>query len=344
MGIAFKEIIISKEISLEELKGKILVVDSYNLLYQFLTTIRAADGTLLADSKGNVTSHLVGLFSRTTKLMECGIRLAFVFDGTPPALKQKERERRRELKIEAQEEYKKAAEMQDIEAMKKYASRTSRLTENMIEESKKLVLAMGAPIVQAPSEGEAQAAYIVKKGGAFSTVSQDFDGLINGSTRLIRNLSIVGKRKMANKLAYETVEPEIISLDDNLKNLGINIGQLICLAMLVGTDYNTGGIKGIGPKNALKLVRKHGDNFDALFKEAQWNAQFDFPWADVFNTIKDMPVTDDYTLEWKAPDAEKLMKFLVDEHDFSIERVESSLKRLTEEKAKNQQKGLSEFF
>src|SRR3989344_1424609 len=123
MGIALKDIATGKEIEIDSLKGKVLAVDSYNLLYQFLTTIRARDGTLLMDSKGNVTSHLVGLFSRTTKLMQCGIKLVFVFDGKPPELKEKERIRRRELKAEAESEYRKAAEKKDLEAMKKYAAR-----------------------------------------------------------------------------------------------------------------------------------------------------------------------------------------------------------------------------
>ena len=159
MGIAFRDIITAREIAIEDLKGKVLAVDSYNVLYQFLTTIRARDGTVLMDSKGNVTSHLVGLFNRTTKLMSEGLKLAFVFDGKPPKLKEKEKERRANLKLEAAKEYEKAKAEEDIEGMKKYAARTSKLDKNMVEEAKKLIEALGLPIIQAPSEGEAQAAY-----------------------------------------------------------------------------------------------------------------------------------------------------------------------------------------
>ena len=164
-----------------------------------------------------------------------------------------------------------------------------------------------------------------------------------GSPRLIRNLSITGKRKKANRLAYESLNPEIAELAENLEYIGVSQDQLIALSMLVGTDYNPGGVKGIGPKNALKLVKKYGSDFEKLFKEAKWDDNFDFPWADVFNLIKKMPVTDKYDLKWKPVDKEKIKKLLVDEHDFSYERIDSALNKLDEEAQQKQQKSLSDF-
>jgi flap endonuclease-1 len=344
MGIAFKDLIIAKEISLDSLKNKILVVDSFNLLYQFLTTIRSRDGSLLTDSKGNITSHLIGLFSRTSKLLEKGLKLAFVFDGKPPELKKAESKRRHNLKLEAEKKYKDALKREDLDEMKKYASRTAKLTPEITEEAKKLIQAFGLPIVQAPSEGEAQAAYMAKKDDAFAVVSQDFDSLIHGAPRLVRNLSITGKRKSASKLKYETIKPEIIELSENLNQLGIDKNQLIALAMLVGTDYNPGGIRGIGPKNALKLVKKHSSDMNSLFKEAKWNDFFDFDWEDVYYLIKKIPVTDDYELKWKDVDFEQIRKLLVQDHDFSEERVSKTLEKLSKEKEAQEQKGLGEFF
>jgi len=195
MGVAFKDLIISKEIELDFLKNKIIIIDAYNNLYQFLTTIRGVDGTPLMDSKGNITSCLVGLFSRTTNLMQRGIKTVFVFDGIPPELKQKENERRKALKLDAERKYIEAKKREDKEEMKKYASRTSRLTKEIVDESKELISLLGLPIVQAPSEGEAQASYMVKNNKGFAVSSQDFDSLLNGSTRLVRNLSISGRRK-----------------------------------------------------------------------------------------------------------------------------------------------------
>ncbi len=343
MGTQIKCILKSNAISLNDLTNKTLVIDSYNFLYQFLTTIRSRDGSLLTDSKGSTTSHLVGLFSRTTRLMQNNIKLIFVFDGEPPKLKKIERERRKEIKISAEKEYKRAVEEENIEEMKKYAARTSRLTEDMIQESKKIISALGLPIVQAPSEGEAQAACIVKKGNADYCVSQDFDSLLFGSPSVIRNLSLIGKRKKSG-LSYTTINPEVINLSENLNNLGIDQNQLIALAMLVGTDYNIGGVKGIGPKNALKLVKKYKSDFNALFKEVKWNEFFDYSWKEVYNLFKRMPVITDYSIEWKEPDRDEVIKLLVGEHDFARDRVKPVLDRLLKNKESKQQKGLGEFF
>ncbi len=163
MGVQITELLVKKEINLNELANKVIAVDSHLFLYQFLTTIRQRDGSLLIDSKGRVTSHLAGLFTRSTKLIEAGLKLVYVFDGEPPKLKHEERERRKKVKIEAQKKYEEAKKKEDLEEMRKYAARTTRLTPEMIEEAKKLIKALGIPVVEAPSEGEAQAAYMVKK-------------------------------------------------------------------------------------------------------------------------------------------------------------------------------------
>ena len=343
MGVAFKDMITSKEIELDFLKDKIILLDAYNVLYQFLTTIRGRDGTLLMDSKGNVTSHLVGLFARTANLMQRGIKIAFVFDGKHPELKQKTAEQRNIIKLEAEKKYIEAKKKEDIEDMKKYASRMTRLTKEMVEESKKLVGFLGLPVVQAPSEGEAQAAYMISKNKGYAVGRQDFDSLIHGATKLVRNLSIAGKRKKGKTLGYDTVKPELIDLSENLNILGVDSDQLIALAMIIGTDYNPGGIKGIGPKNALKLVKKHKTDFDNLFKEVEWGNSFEFPWTDVYYLIKKMPVTDDYELRWGNVNKEELHKLLVGVHDFSEERVNSTLEKFSKGNVKKQQKSLSDF-
>ena len=344
MGTKLKDLVVRKEISIEDLSGKKLVVDSFNVLYQFLSSIRQRDGSLLTDSKGNVTSHLVGLFSRTSKLMSQNVKLAFAFDGEVPKLKAKERQRRAGIKAEAIKEYKIAKEREDVEEMKKWAMRTTLLTGDMVKEAKELISAMGMPVIQALSEGEAQAARIVNNGDAYAVVSQDYDTLVFGTPRLIQNLTISEKRKMPGKLGYNIIKPEMIDLKDTLKSLDINQDQLIALAMLVGTDYNIGGIKGIGPKNALKLVKKFDNKFDALFKEAKWGDSFDFEWKEVFDLLKHMPVTDKYELEWKAPDRDKIIKLLVDKHDFSLERVEKTLSEIIKNKETKQQSGLKKWF
>ncbi len=345
MGLQFKDLVIKEEISARNLKDKILAVDTMNLLYQFLTTIRGMDGSALTDSKGRVTSHLIGLFSRTTSLMEQGLKLVFVFDGKAPDIKKKTWEKRTAIKQEATKLFQKAEEDQNMEEMRKFASRTVILDKDMIMDAKNVITALGLPIVQAPSEGEAQTAYMVKNETCYASVSQDYDNLIFGCPTLVRNLSIDGKRKRAGKFAYQKVNPEMIKLDDVLKKLEINLDQLIVLAILVGTDYNPGGVKGIGPKTALKLMKEHGENFDKIFEEVKWKEFYpDLGWQEVFDTIKQIPVTDEYKLEWKKIDEEALIHLLVEEHGFSLERVKSKLEKLNEVKGKLSQKGLSSFF
>ncbi|MDP3990518.1 MAG: flap endonuclease-1 [archaeon] len=346
MGLNIKDLIVKEEITIKALKGKILAVDSMNILYQFLTTIRGIDGSVLTDSKGRVTSHLIGLFSRTTVLMENGIKLVFVFDGKAPAIKQETWEKRRGIKEEAELKFQEAEEAGDSEEMKKYAVRTTRLTKEMVADAKNLITALGLPIVQAPSEGEAQTAYMVKTGDAYASLSQDYDNLIFGCPRLIRNLSVAGRRKKSGKaVGYITVTPEMIELPKVLTELKITIDQLIVLAILIGTDYNPGGIKGIGPRKALKLLQEHKDNFEEIFKIAKWDEQYpERSWQEIFDTIKHIPVTDNYELSWKKIDEEKLVKLLVDEHGFSSERVHKKLDDIRKEQKILNQKGLNSFF
>ncbi|MFH1440023.1 MAG: flap endonuclease-1 [Candidatus Woesearchaeota archaeon] len=343
MGIALKEIIISKEISLSDLKGKVLAVDTYNMLYQFLTTIRSRDGSLLTDGSGNVTSHLIGLFGRLTNFMGSGLKPLFVFDGKPPDLKMMEQKRRSELKKEAKKEYDIAKERQDIESMKKYASRTTRLTPEMVVEAKEFIGLLGLPVVQAKSEGEAQAAYIVSQNNAYASVSQDFDTLLYKTPMLIRNLSIAGKRKMTNKLGFIAVKPELINLSENLNHLGIDNDQLIALSMLIGTDYNIGGIKGIGPKKALGLVKQYNKNYAEMFKAVKWDDHFDYGWEDVYYLFKNMPVEKDYSIKFITPKFDKIIEFLCEKHDFDKERVEKTLDKISDAKD-IKQKGLGDFF
>lgn len=344
MGIAITELLSIKEINLESLHNKVLAVDASMWLYQFLSSIRQRDGTLLTDSKGKVTSHLMGLFTRVSNLIENDVKLAFVFDGEAPELKHLTLEKRKEIKIEAEKKFEKAKEKADFELMRKYASRTSRLTDEMIDEAKKLVDAFGLPVIEAPSEAEAQASLIAKNNDAFALSTNDADALLFEAPRIIRNLNMAGKKKKANVLSYETISPDLIVLDENLKHLKINQEQLIALAILIGTDYNTGGIKGIGPKSALKLVRKYGVNFNSLFEEAKWNNFFDFSWKKVFDLIKNMPVDNNYDLKWKNIDEEKITELLVDEHDFSEERIKSRIEGLVKQNKNQGQKGLGDFF
>jgi len=340
VGTAITNILTIKEINISHLSNKVLVVDGQNMLYQFLTSIRQQDGSLLTDSKGQVTSHLIGLIARVTNFMSKKLKLVFVFDGTVPELKHKELQKRKQNKIHAEKKYQEAKSAENIEEMKKFASRTTRLTKEMVEEAKLLLNAIGIPVIQAPSEGEAQAAHMVAKGDAYAIVSQDADSLLFGATKVVRNLNVSGRRKYGS--TYKSISPEIIDLSENLNNLGIDRNQLIILSMLVGTDYNIRGIKGIGPKKALKLVKEIKDK-EKLFEEVKWDENFEISWEKVYETLNTVPVTDDYVIEWKNFDKEKITELLVKKHDFSEDRVNGLFEKLEKAQADNSQKSIFEY-
>lgn len=331
MGVALRELVERKEIKLEDLKGKTIAIDAWNTLYQFLATIRTQTGDLLT-YHGHVTSHLIGLFNRSAALLRAGIKPVFVFDGEAPELKAEEIGRRTKAKAEAREKYKEAKEAGRVEEMRKYAARTIRVTDTMLEDVQKLIELMGLPWVQAPAEGEAQAAFMVQQGDVWAVGSQDYDSLVHGGKRLVQNLAVSSRR------AGKVVQPALIELPALLKAHNIKQDQLIALAMLIGTDYNPKGIKGIGPKTALKLVKEHGTKLDKLFAAVNWEEHCDIPWKRIFATIKDMPTTTRYKLDWKNPKTKPLLNFLVDERGFSGDRVVKTLKGLP-----TQQKGLGAF-
>ena len=243
---------------MDDLHDRIIVIDAHNVLHQFLSIIRQRDGTPLKDAKGEITSHLSGLLHRTANMVESRIRPVYVFDGVPHLLKARTLRIRKERKELAEKDWKEALERGDLEKAKTKAQQTSRVTDKIVQQSKELLGALGIPYVQAPSEGEAQASYMVKKGDAFAAGSQDYDCLLVGSPVIIRNLTSSGKRKLPGKQAYAKVNPEQIRLEPNLKLLEITQKQLVDMAILIGTDFNE-GIKGFGPKKSLEIIKKTGN-------------------------------------------------------------------------------------
>ncbi len=324
MGVKLSDIVSKKEVSWEELSGKPIAIDSSNMLYQFLSSIRQKDGMQLMDGRGKVTSHLVGISSRIPNLISKGIKPCFVFDGTPPKLKMREFERREESKGKAEAKYEQASEDEDEDAMLRYSKGFTRLDKDMVNEAKKLITAMGLPVIQAPSEAEAQASHMCKKKSVWAVASTDYDCLLFQSPRMLINLTLSQKRKTPSG-AYKEVYPQVIELSEVLNSLQIDHNQLLVLGIMVGTDYNPGGIKGIGPKKALKLIQTD-KQFEVIFKELE----ADFDWKEIFDTFRNIPVTDDYDLEAKEPDAGKIREILVEEHDFSEDRVNSMIEKMTE--------------
>ncbi|ABW00894.1 flap endonuclease-1 [Caldivirga maquilingensis] len=317
-----------RRVSLEQLNGKLIALDAYNALYQFLASIRQPDGTPLMDSQGRVTSHLSGLLYRTINLLEYGIKPVYVFDGKPPELKLIEIEKRRRVREKAVEDWIKAVEEGKKSEARKYAQRALFITSDMVDEAKRLLDSMGVPWVQAPSEGEAQAAYMASKGIVWAAGSQDYDSFLFGAPRLVRNLTISGRRKLPGRDEYVEVTPELIELNDVLKALRLrDRGQLIDLAILLGTDYNPEGIPGIGPQRALRLIQEYG-SLDKLMNTVLKNAQFPVDPFKIREFFLNPPVTQEVNVKFKEPNEDEVVRLLVEEHDFSQDRVKNALERL----------------
>ena len=342
MGLNIRDIIPRKEIKIEDLKGKTVAVDAFNTLYQFLSTVRQPDGTPLMDSKKRITSHLSGLFYRNVNLLSEGIKLVYVFDGKPPELKWKTHERRSGVRDVAKGKYEEAKSEEDIEGMRRYASQLVRLNDEMISESKELLEAMGIAVVQAPGEGEAEASYLARlRNKAYAVVSQDYDSLLFGAPILIQNLTLARKKKIVS--GWIEIFPEMIELDRVLNLLEINLDQLICLGILVGTDYNPKGIPRIGQKKALQLVKQYRQPvliFKAVEEQILSLSEEDrFDWQEIFQLFH-KPDVKDAEFKFKKIDEEKIKKILVERHEFSLDRVEKQLEKLRDAKEKQKQKTL----
>ncbi len=318
MGVNIRDIVKSREISIEEISGKVITVDALNWIVQFLSTIRLSDGSLLMDHNGNVTSHLNGLFFRITNLLSYNIIPWFIFDGKPPKFKWKTIQERNNMRMEAAQL---ANKIENPEERAIYLRRVIKVDDYIIDSSKKLLDLMGVPFFQAPSEGEAEAAYLNKNNKAYAVASQDYDTLIFGGIRLVRNLSITGRRKVQNKRVFVKINPEIIILDDVLKSLGLTQEQLVVIALLIGTDYNE-GVKGIGPKKALSIVKK--EDINKILSSYDFNTEYDI--HEIFNFFinPEVEMTD---MEKKSIKINELRHFLVDEHDFSLDRFNQSIQK-----------------
>jgi len=341
VGVQLGDIVLKEKLEISSLAGRRVAIDAHNALYQFLSIIRQRDGTPLMDYKGRVTSHLSGLFYRTARLIEEGVKPVYVFDGKPPALKGRTLGERHDVRSAAAEKWEEAKKKGDEAGARKYAMASTRLTFAMIEESKLLLKAMGVPVVQAPGEGEAQAAWMAHAALVDFCASQDFDSLLFGAPKLVRNLTMSGKRKLPGKDVYVDVEPELIDLNASLKALGIDRKRLVWIGILVGTDFNE-GVKGIGPKKALKIVKEAATLKAAVAKSG---GVFEVEPERVEEIFLKPDVDEKTQIEFGLPNKTKLIEVLCKEHDFAEERIggtaDAIIKKANE---KGEQSGLGSWI
>ncbi|MEW6528302.1 MAG: flap endonuclease-1 [Candidatus Micrarchaeota archaeon] len=345
MGVELGEIIPKHPITLEALSGKIIALDAFNILYQFLASVRQEDGNPLMDFKGRPTGHLSGLFYRNARFIENGIKPIYVFDGEPPEFKKKEIARRKEAKKEAEAKWREALDYEQIKDAQKFAKATSKLTPEMIDEAKQLLSILGIPYINAPSEGEAQSAYMVKKNIAYASASQDYDSLLFGAPRFIRNLSVTGKRKVPRQDRYILVEPEEIIFNEVLSSLQITHEQLILMGIMCGTDFNP-GIKKIGPKTALKIVKEHKNLSEVkLYVKTKYAYEFEGDIETIFEFFLNPPTLGCGKIVFGEINTAAAIHLLVEEHDFSDERVERVLAEIEKSyKEKGAQRKIDDFI
>lgn len=328
MGVNFKDIASPEKIGLKDIEGRTIAIDAYNTIYQFLSGIRQKDGSPLKDANGNITSHLSGLLYRTSSIVEKGIKPIYVFDGKPSEYKAETIKKRREAKEKSEIKMKKAIAEGNDELARKYAIRTSRMSPYIVESSKELLDYMGIPWVQASREGEAQASYMVQQKDAWAVSSQDYDCLLFGAPKIIRNLTLSGG---LSKLEY-------MELNRVLDNLNFTRKKLIDLALLVGTDFNN-GVHGIGVKRGIKLLNEK--SLENILEDLDYNPETDI--EILRNIFLNPNVNKNYKIKFQDYDNEKIIEFLCEEHGFGKDRVNNVLKN----KMKNlnvSQKSLEDWF
>lgn len=327
----------SKENEIKNYFGRKIAIDASMSIYQFLIAVRS-DGSQLTNEAGEITSHLMGMFYRTIRMIENGIKPVYVFDGKPPIMKSGELAKRKEKREEAQKGLAQAEETGDAESMEKFSRRLVKVTPQHNDECKRLLKLMGIPYIEAPCEAEAQCAALVKSGKVYATGTEDMDALTFGSSVLLRHLTFSEARKMPIREFY---------LDRILTELELSHYEFIDLCILLGCDY-CDSIKGIGPKRAVDLIRQY-KSIEEIIKHIDTNKYTlpeEWPYQEARELFKNPEVLQDadINLKWEAPNEEELVKFLVEEKGFNEDRIRSGIKKILKARKGSTQGRLDSFF
>ncbi|KAJ6117601.1 hypothetical protein N7512_007326 [Penicillium capsulatum] len=317
--------------------GRKVAIPRSMSIYSFLIAVRSEGQQLMSES-GETTSHLMGMFYRTLRMVDNGIKPLYVFDGAPPKLKSGELAKRGARKAEATEAHEEAKETGTAEDIEKFSRRTVRVTREHNAECKQLLKLMGIPYIDAPTEAEAQCA-----GKVYAAASEDMDTLCFEAPILLRHLTFSEQRK----------EPiQEIHLDRALEGLGMDRAQFIDLCILLGCDYLE-PIPKVGPSTALNLIREH-KSLEKVLEHMQKDPKQkyvvpeDWPYQDARELFSNPDVRDadhpDCDFKWEAPDVEALVQYLVGDKGFSEDRVRNGAARLTKNLKSAQQSRLEGFF
>ncbi|XP_012088805.1 flap endonuclease 1 [Jatropha curcas] len=328
-----------KEQKFESYFGRKIAIDASMSIYQFLIVVGRTGSEMLTNEAGEVTSHLQGMFNRTIRLLESGMKPVYVFDGQPPDLKKQELAKRYSRRADATEDLAQALETGIKEDIEKYSKRTVKVTKQHNEDCKRLLRLMGVPVIEAPSEAEAQCAALCKSGKVYAVASEDMDSLTFGAPRFLRHLMDPSSRKIP------VMEFEIKKI---LEELNLNMDQFIDLCILSGCDY-CDSIRGIGGLTALKLIRQHGciETILENINRDRYQIPDDWPYQEARRLFKEPLVLTDGEepeIKWTAPDEEGLIAFLVNENGFNSDRVTKAIEKIKAAKNKSSQGRLESFF
>ncbi|XP_015386433.1 flap endonuclease 1 isoform X5 [Citrus sinensis] len=339
-----------KEQKFESYFGRKIAIDASMSIYQFLVCfiycffwiVVGRTGTeMLTNEAGEVTSHLQGMFTRTIRLLEAGMKPIYVFDGQPPDLKKQELAKRYSKRADATDDLAEAVEAGNKEDIEKFSKRTVKVTKQHNDDCKRLLKLMGVPVVEAPSEAEAQCAALCKSGQlqVYAVASEDMDSLTFGAPRFLRHLMDPSSRKIP------VMEFEVAKI---LEELNLTMDQFIDLCILSGCDY-CDSIRGIGGQTALKLIRQHGSIETILenINRERYQIPEDWPYQEARRLFKEPEVVTDeeqLQIKWSAPDEEGLINFLVSENGFNSDRVTKAIEKIKAAKNKSSQGRLESFF
>ncbi|KAK1572441.1 hypothetical protein Q3G72_032673 [Acer saccharum] len=328
-----------KEQKFESYFGRKIAIDASMSIYQFLIVVGRAGTEMLTNEAGEVTSHLQGMFSRTIRLLEAGMKPVYVFDGKPPDLKKQELAKRYSKRVDATDDLAEAVEAGNKEDIEKFSKRTVKVTKQHNDDCKRLLRLMGVPVVEAPSEAEAQCAALCKSGKVYAVASEDMDSLTFGASKFLRHLMDPSSRKIP------VMEFEVAKI---LEELNLSMDQFIDLCILSGCDYCE-SIRGIGGQTALKLIRQHGSIEDILenINKDRYQIPEDWPYQEARKLFKEPEVFTDeeqVELKWSPPDEEGLITFLVNENGFNSDRVTKAIEKIKAAKNKSSQGRLESFF
>ena len=335
MGVKIQDLIIRTPLEISQLAGKTMAIDGPNIifsLFSFSYKNQQFDLTnTMTDRTQRVISHLYGLLYRVNFFYHKKILPLFCFDGRVSDLKRMiTKDQLQDFRVTRQW-YQEAMAQGNLKRAREIALGKEFLWSNIIDESKQLLNALGVPYIDSPASAESQCAYLVNSQIVQYANSQDFDSLLFGCPRTIQNLSKSLKRKVQGKWIYTKVTPYLVDLHSILQTLQLDQFQLVDLALLIGTDYNS-GVKNIGPKTALFLIKKYHSleefmrsekqkyDFSHLTQEIIDRVRKIFLFPDVLETIG--------SLQWELPNKGKVIELLCEDHRLNKERVENNLKKV----------------